>query len=83
MEVFRQLFPKVMVGHFKDFFFRFFSGSTQISAFKVQALNLMKAQNNWKLVVNLNSIAIWMFCFNIAVTSEIAGLDYAWLNTCS
>ena len=64
MQVFRQLFPKVMVGHFKDFFFRFFSGSTQISAFKVQALNLMKAQNNWKLVkswvswVNLNSIAI-------------------------
>ena len=31
----------------------------------------MKARNNWKLVVNVNAIGIWMFCFNIAVTSEI------------
>ena len=43
----------------------------------------MKVQNNWKLAVNVNLIAIWMNCFNIAVTSKIAWLDYAWLNTCS
>lgn len=42
----------------------------------------MKARNNWKLVVNVNTIGIWMFCCNIAVTSEII-LYYAWLNTCS
>ena len=82
MQVFRQLFPKVMVGHLKKKKLQnFLQKPANYNVWGI-SFNLMKAQSNWKLVVNINSIAILTFCFSIAVTSEIIRY-YTWLNTCS